>query len=396
MDGSVDKNTELRSALCYFIDEAIGYRHSIHFFHRWLETNEQSDLEGLILEIGREKFIDLQPLLDTVKDPTNVAGIKTLHHYAQVHGLFTPFIDVEHWPKHIKPMPILSDEDPQHIEGNAWARHHWLEENTHYGLSPYYVLTQAFNALKEANQNFMKIFDVLEMMFGTDTTLFSCVKNSDIPLLGRMIAYYYPTQEKHINRLAQSMNEHPTLINWKDALSRNQIKSKQWLIDKLEDLKWYPKRRRVTDPATTILLVGGWVGMLPFLADMKRKFLDTVVNIDIDTDVHGASEGLNSVAEHDFKVSSKDVRKINVKQYSNPIVIDTIVEHFEKHGEWVKSLPPGTRVVLQGNDMFHVSDHVNCHKTLEEFIESCGLNNIVWAGELNLHKCTRFMAIGTT
>jgi hypothetical protein len=46
--------------------------------------------------------------------------------------------------------------------------------------------------------------------------------------------------------------------------------------------------------------------------------------------------------------------------------------------------------------MFDVPDHVNCHNSLAEFLNSCGLKNIMWAGELALFKCTRFMAIGTT
>jgi hypothetical protein len=165
----------------------------------------------------------------------------------------------------------------------------------------------------------------------------------------------------------------------------------------MDALKILPKPRKyATDEASNVLLVGGWVGMLSFLADMKGKFLDTVTNIDIDESVHGASSDLNSVTGSTFRTSNRDVRKLNIAKYNKPIVIDTIVEHFADHGEWVKTLPKQAVIVLQGNDMFDVPDHVNCHKTLEEFIASCGLNNIIWSGELNLYKCTRYMAIGTT
>ena len=129
---------------------------------------------------------------------------------------------------------------------------------------------------------------------------------------------------------------------------------------------------------------------------MKGKFLDVVTNVDIDETVHAASADLNSVTKSTFRTSNRDVRKLSVAKYTKPIVIDTIVEHFKDHGEWVKTLPNNAIIVLQGNDMFDVPDHVNCHNTLEEFIESCGLNNIIWSGELNLYKCTRYMAIGTT
>lgn len=392
MDGSVDKNTELRSSLLYFVDEAIGYRHSIHFLHRWIETGEQSELEGLILEVGRENFVDLQPLLDTVKDANNAAGLVALSNFIQINGIHrydNPAI-------RITPPPNLDNSVPQYIEGNAWVMHNWVEQNTHKNVTPYFAIAKAYGIFQEARDNFIKIFDLLELMFGINTTLFSAVKNNDIVLLGQLLSKYYPSCEKHIIRLALSLAEHPDL-NWKDALSRNQVKSKLWLIEQLDVLKLLPKpKRQLTDPTTNVLLVGGWVGMLPFLADMKGKLLDTVTNIDIDESVHAAASDLNSITASSFRTSSKDVRTLNISKYDKPLVIDTIVEHFVDHGKWVKTLPPKALIVLQGNDMFDVPDHVNCHKTLEDFIASCGLNNIIWSGELNLYKCTRYMAIGTT
>jgi len=392
MDGSVDKNTELRSSLLYFVDEAIGYRHSLHFLHRWLETGEQSELEGLILEVGRENFVDLQPLLDTVRDSNNTAGLVALRNFIQINGIYrhdNPAIKVS-------PPPDLDNSVPQYIEGNSWAMHNWVEQNTHKNVTPYFAIAKAYGVFQEARDNFIKIFDLLELMFGTNTTLFSAVKNNDIVLLGQLLSKYYPSCETHINRLARSLDEHPDL-NWADALSRNQVKSKLWLIEQLDALKLLPKpKRQLTDPTTNVLLVGGWVGMLPFLADMKGKFLDTVTNIDIDESVHAAASDLNSITASSFRTSSKDVRKLNIAKYDKPLVIDTIVEHFTDHGAWVNTLPNKAMIVLQGNDMFDVPDHVNCHKTLEDFIASCGLNNIIWSGELNLYKCTRYMAIGTT
>ena len=393
MDGSVDKNAELRSSLLYFVDEAIGYRHSLHFLRCWLETGEQSKLEGLILEVGRENFVDLQPLLDSVNNSADTSGTTALQNFIYTRGIHRP----EAPEVKISPMPNLDDSIPEYVEGNAWVMHSWVEANTHKNLSPYFAIAKAYGVFQEAREDFIKIFDLLELMFGKDTTLFSAVKDNDIELLGQLLSNnYYPSCSKHINALALSLTTHPDL-NWKDALSRNQIKSKLWLIDKMNELDVLPKHKsNMFNEHTNVLVVGGWVGMLPFLADMKGKFLDTVTNIDIDETVHAASASLNSITDSTFRTSGKDVRKLNIEKYNKPIVIDTIVEHFEDHGEWVKTLPSTATVILQGNDMFDVPDHVNCHTTLEEFIESCGLNNIIWAGELNLYKCTRYMAIGTT
>jgi hypothetical protein len=399
MDGSVDKNTELKLSLLYFVDEAIGYRHSLHFLRRWLETEEQSELEGLIIEVGRENFVDLSPFIATVNDPSNTAGTRALHDFIKRFGIFSPEEEGLDIVK-IDPLPDLDNTILENLEGNNWAMHNWVESNTHDDRSPFYSIASAFQLLNQSNGDFLAIFKLFEQMFGKDTTLFSAILNDDILSLSNILSQYYPTEKKYIDKLAQVIIENPDL-NWKDALSRNQIKSKMWLIDKIQETNIIPKFvkqnlfAKPTNNAFNVLLVGGWVGVLPFLAGMRNQVLGTVVNVDIDESVHAASVDLNSVVEKMlFRTSAKDIRKLDIENYNNPLIIDTIVEHFENHGDWIKTLPAGTTVILQGNDMFDVPEHVNCHKTLEEFLESCGLNSIIWAGELNLHNCTRYMAIG--
>jgi hypothetical protein len=393
MGGSVDKNAELKVSLLYFVDEAIGYRHSLHFFRRWLETGEQSELEGLILEVGRENFVDLAPIIETVKNPYNMSGTLALNDFIKRFGIFSPKEEGLNIVK-IAPLPDLDNTILENLEGNNWVMHNWVESNTHNGRSPFYSIANAFKLLNKSNGDFLAIFKLFEQMFGLDT-IFSCVIDDDIKRTGKAISYYYPKQANHINKLASTISNNLEL-NWKDALSRNQIKSKFWLIEKLIELKALPKNRSITEPETTTLVVGGWVGMIPFLASMLNKNLDSVINVDIDKSVHSAAHELNAGTHNNFKNSGTDVREVNLAKYKKLLIIDTIVEHFEDHGEWVKTLPAGATVVLQGNDMFDVPDHVNCHLTLEDFIESCGLNSIIWSGELNLHNCTRYMAIGTT
>lgn len=346
----MDNNAELRSSLLYFVDEAIGFRKSIHHFHRWIESGSRSELEQLIGEVGREHFIDFWPLLNGIKNSDNSAILTEIKNLVS-YGL------------------VLTEEQLSHSLG----------------------------ALNSAQTDFIEVVKFVEMCIGCDT-LVSCTTNNDIVLLGKVLGTYYPKEEHHILQLANAVKHNPTL-NWKDALSRNQIKSKFWLLDKLAEFNvCSTKSVRMLDVAAnpTALIVGGWVGMIPFLASMRNIKLGKVVNIDIDISVHAAALELNLPFYTMYKNSAEDIRSIDVSVYKRPVVIDTIVEHFENHGEWVKSLPTGTVVILQGNNMFDVPDHVNCHNSLAEFLNSCGLKNIMWAGELALFKCTRFMAIGTT
>jgi hypothetical protein len=187
-------------------------------------------------------------------------------------------------------------------------------------------------------------------------------------------------------------------LNWKDALSRNQVKSKKWLLAKLSAYLSSNRRGNIfasKAETPTMIIVGGWVGILPFLASMQGMKLGKVVNIDVDTTVHEAATSLNSQFIPLFSNLDKDIRVVDFMSYKNPLIIDTIVEHFKNHDRWVKSLPAGTEVVLQGNNMFDVVDHVNCHNSLIEFVKTSGLAKIKWQGELVLHKCNRYMAIGT-
>ena len=49
---------------------------------------------------------------------------------------------------------------------------------------------------------------------------------------------------------------------------------------------------------------------------------------------------------------------------------------------------------LQSNDYFELDEHINCSKTLDEFVKKSKLN-VETANELQLAKYKRFMIIGT-
>jgi hypothetical protein len=392
--GSMDKNTELRCAMLYFVDEAIGFRKSVHHFHRWLETQDEYELTQLIIEVGREHFFDFWPLLNAVRNNNDEEGLIALQVAIEM-GLYVP----TDWTKgkviKLSPLSVkLLESNLADMTQKLWTLNEWNNLNLEaYQTAALPVLALAYQLIIDAREDFTKFFQLVEMIIGKDSLL-SCIADTDIKKLGICVGNeYYYNQRDHIKRLAVAINNNRDL-NWKDALSRNQVKSKIWLVEKLTALNLIPKQRKLGDVETSTLVVGGWVGMIPFLANMLGKNLDSVTNVDIDTTVHSAALELNSGFHNNFKNSGTDVREIQLSKYKKLLLIDTIVEHFKDHGQWIASLPKGTTVVLQGNDMFDVPDHVNCHNSLEEFVASCGLNNILWAGELNLYMCNRYMAIG--
>jgi len=406
MDGSVNKTDELRNALIIFADEAIGFRKSLHHFHRWLETKDNNnkearrELEALFLEIGRENYIDLWPILNCINDGKQIEGIVHLHKIA-AHGIYLPRAwsvesEVRLLPLEDFPFAVTVDDqiDLQSHVSSIWKFRDWINQNNEkHSVDSLTTIAYMHQLLVDAREDFLKAFELIEMLFG-HKTLASTIIDSSVDFFGLVVGNnYYARQKRHIAVLSLALKKYPDL-NWKDALSRNQVRSKLWLLEKIKDLDIYTEKRKAGDPEVTTIIVGGWVGLLPYLATMLGIKLGATYNVDIDTSVHGAATELNYSFNVNFRNSADDIRTYNIKRFPKAVVIDTIVEHFKDHGDWVKTLPANATVVLQGNDMFHVPDHVNCHASYEEFIDSCGLTKIEWHGELPLDNCTRYMAIG--
>lgn len=396
MDGLMNKSDELKNSILLFVDEAIGFRKSLHHFHRWLVTENHEELVGLIVEVCRERDVDIWPLLNAVLDGNDEDGLAALQNQA-ARGFFVPAAWVDDQVIKLEKLEInLIDDDMQRQANKLWALRDWIKLNAEKNqVNVLSLLALAHQLIVDARYDFYKIFELLELFVGSDTLL-SCIIDDSILKFGDAVSKYYSDyQQEHIKRLAVAVNNNQDL-NWKDALSRNQVKSKLWLLDCLVNFRLLPKTRSAMDTETTTIIVGGWVGMLPFLASLNNISLDNVINVDIDSNVHGAALVLNVGKHTNFKNSAQDIRSFDFSRYKKVLLIDTIVEHFENHSDWIRSLPKNITVILQGNDMFDVPDHVNCHHSLEEFEAGIGLPNTLWSGELVLYKCTRFMAIGRT
>jgi hypothetical protein len=336
----ISPNRGIQIAVLYFAEEALGYRHTLHFLRRWFEESNNEDLRHLLLNIAKENFLDwwavsqafggdvtaVEKLINDVRETKNITVVK------QASELVGDQPDVM-----IELVKLLTDSD----------------------------------------------------------SMMQVVVDEDLEIFSQQITKYFGKKKWAIEKLIYAIKNTKQPVNWSDALSRNQIKSKKWLLDKLQTTNWF-KSKNAFDLLPTLILVGGWVSMLTFLAAIREIKFTNVVNIDIDENIHLPATMLNGQLFADFKNIKDDVRTVNFKKFGNCVVVDTIVEHFQDHAQWLKTLPPGTKVILQGNDMFDVPDHVNCHHTLEEFVAACDLSRVIWKGELSLQNCTRYMLIGTT
>lgn len=179
-------------------------------------------------------------------------------------------------------------------------------------------------------------------------------------------------------------NSHYTVMRLAHSMSKNQIQSKNWLVGEL---------LKIHRPKNTLLL-GCWFNvLLPYMLQNNNQF----TGVDIDDNVKFISDTFNNrmygvtnnvttiIADAKDYMLTNDIRQFDV-------VINTSCEHMDfDMKEVIFDQEP--LFVLQSNN-YIIPEHINCKNTLSEFVESTGLTNIKFAGQLDLPKYSRFMVIG--
>lgn len=188
-----------------------------------------------------------------------------------------------------------------------------------------------------------------------------------------------------------------------DAFSKGQMLSKKWLINNLIELN---------EDLGTVFICAGWYGLLgSFLLETDLN-IEKIVSFDIDPSCADIADDFNRTWVTDnwkFKASTIDILKIEypttykVKKSDGTIctrqampdtIINTSCEHIHKFDEWYDKIPQQTLVVLQSNNYVEIEDHVNCSTNLSSFSESAPMRMVMFEGEMELEKYTRFMKIG--
>ena len=175
----------------------------------------------------------------------------------------------------------------------------------------------------------------------------------------------------------------------KDAFSNGQVDSKLWLCRELEALGWTSKLTHI---------YAGWYGVLAFLLLSREKFrVNRIESFDMDPTCEAIADMINEnwvIKEWQFKAHTADCNQIPPR---NPdLIINTSSEHFESM-DWFNNIKPGTRVIIQGNNMPHY-DHCVHSATLEDFVNYYPLTEIAYQGSIDFvypnWQFTRYMVIG--
>ncbi len=252
-----------------------------------------------------------------------------------------------------------------------------------------------------------ELLDRLELLSNNDNVsdIRRAVIDKDFNSIFRLL-------EKETNtQLLPAIKKHYNILG--DALSQGQIKSKQWLLNKIKGIN-----------LGTVFICAGWYGILAtMMFENENVYVDKIRSFDIDDSCWKIAEDFNKPwvdNKWQFKATTLNIYSFNwsdspapsdgtignfyydtiaqnktIQMRDNPdTFINTSCEHIENFEDWFNLIPAGKLVVLQTNNYFELPEHVNCVKDINEFKQQAPLSNIIYEGCLELEKYTRYMLIG--
>lgn len=190
---------------------------------------------------------------------------------------------------------------------------------------------------------------------------------------------------EHLHYWMCAIRESRDSLRTLDAFWEGQINSKLWLIEKLKPF--------VNKPVT-IDIHGGWVGVLSSMLFQSEIPIKHVQSIDIDASCESIASMMNKGEEIQGKFTAITSDMCDIDSSAN-VVINTSCEHItqQKYEQWLDRVSADSLLVLQSNN-YHIAEHVRTAESLEEFMQQSRLENILYAGELDLPLYKRFMIIG--
>jgi len=194
----------------------------------------------------------------------------------------------------------------------------------------------------------------------------------------------------HLHHWMRAIRGSKDPLRTMDAFWNGQIKSKEWLIDSLD----FVIRPYINKTVLSIDIHGGWVGVLASMLFQSNLHISTIRNIDIDPDCQDIAHTMNQLETHAgrFRAITADMCVI---RSDADIVINTSCEHISQddYELWLSGIRNDSLIVLQSNN-YSIPEHVRIANNLEEFKSQSCIENILYAGELDLPLYKRFMIIG--
>lgn len=240
----------------------------------------------------------------------------------------------------------------------------------------------------------------------------STINSDHLSLIFRSLSYALETQFLEAKSCQILLKRISTLIekqiindsnfeNFNNSFSKGQIDSKNWLISVLNNLNIN---------LGIVYLCAGWHATLAL--NHKIKF-NKIRNIDICEEALKIANEIHrdlivdnwrylsihkNILNVDFNLVQFDTLKANGETQtlieSPDTIINTSCEHIVNFSEWFDKLPKNRLLILQSNNGFNISEHINAVSSLDEFGRQTPMSRVLYNSELPLHKFNRYMRIG--
>lgn len=172
-----------------------------------------------------------------------------------------------------------------------------------------------------------------------------------------------------------------------ESFWKGQVQSKIWLIDHLS---------KHIDRADTIVIHGGWNGVLASFLFQSSIEIEKIVSIDIDKSCEEIANTMNKLEEMQgrFKAVTCNMSEYEYDEIPS-VIINTSCEHVsqETYERWLENIPETSLIVLQSNNYDILDEHIRCAKNLIDFQKQSKIE-VIESHWLTLEKYTRFMIIG--
>lgn len=164
----------------------------------------------------------------------------------------------------------------------------------------------------------------------------------------------------------------------RDMFHSNQIKSKSWVLEKVEELDLNKNLK--------VLVVGSWAGFAT-LCLQKMGFAD-LTEVELDAKCLAISQNVvNNVKRFHTDINAfADINNYDV-------IINLACEHIS-NDYWFRRLNPDKLLILQSNNLV-IPEHTNICNNISDMIQKYPMKNTKFYGTLILEGYNRFMMIGT-
>ena len=172
-----------------------------------------------------------------------------------------------------------------------------------------------------------------------------------------------------------------------ESFWKGQVNSKVWLATELYSTISKTKQN-------SIVIYGGWNGVLASILFNSRLPLNSITSVDLDPVCEDIANTVNKRQEMQGKFSAVTADMCEYTTNAD-VVINTSCEHItqEQYEQWLNNQPDDALIVLQSNNYFKHEEHVRCSTDLNDFTRMSKIKPF-YRGTLDTPKYERYMVIG--